>query len=331
MGKVTPEKQKPSLLVLCGPTAVGKTELALLIAERFGCEIISVDSMQVYRYMDIGTAKPTVAERNRSKHYLIDIVDPDENYTLGSFIRDAEAAVQKILTHEKIPLLAGGTGLYFKGFLNGVFAENQIIEAKGQREGKREISSLRHSLRKRLQEEGNATLHRELEQLDPGSAARIHQNDTQRLLRGLEIYYSTGIPWSQHLAIQAKRPHRYRTCKIGLTRPRKELYDRINKRVQYMVEQGLLSEARKLLARGYDKNLKSMQSIGYRHMINFIENNWSWEKALELLARDTRHYAKRQYTWFAGDPEITWYDVNETDTIFHVIELFLEQNKHNSF
>ena len=325
MEKVIPEKQKPSLLVLCGPTAVGKTELALLIAERFGCEIISVDSMQVYRYMDIGTAKPTIAERTRIPHYLIDIVDPDENYTLGSFIKDAESAVKQITSHEKIPLLAGGTGLYFKGFLDGVFAEDKIIDAKDQCEDKREINSLRNSLHKRLDKEGSATLHRELALLDPESAARIHPNDTQRLLRGLEIYYLTGITWSQHLANQTKRPHRYRACKIGLTRPRKDLYTRINIRVHHMVAEGLLSEVRNLLARGYDKNLKSMQSIGYRHMINFIENKWSWEKSLELLARDTRRYAKRQYTWFAGDSEIKWYGVNETETIFHAIELFLAQ------
>jgi tRNA dimethylallyltransferase len=320
-------KQKDSLLVLCGPTAVGKTELALLVAKKFACEIISVDSMQVYRHMNIGTAKPSAAERVRIPHYLIDIVNPDENYTLGRFIGDAETSVQRIRAHGKIPLLAGGTGLYFKGFLDGVFAEDQIIAAKGQGEGDREITTLRHSLRKRLHEEGGASLHRELAMLDPQSAARIHPNDTQRLLRGLEIYHLTGITWSQHLADQVKGPPRYRTLKIGLTRPRKDLYERINKRVLHMVAQGLLSEVKSLLAMGYDKDLKSMQSIGYRHMISFIENKWSWEKALERLARDTRHYAKRQYTWFSGDPEIIWYDVNGTDKIFQTIELFLAQSK----
>ena len=327
MEKVIAGKQKDSLLVLCGPTAVGKTELALLVAEKFACEIISVDSMQVYRHMDIGTAKPTTAERERIPHYLIDIVNPDDNYTLGRFIGDAETSVQRILAHGKIPLLAGGTGLYFKGFLDGVFAEDQIIAAKDQGEGDREITTLRHSLRKRLHEEGSAVLHRKLAQLDPESAARIHPNDTQRLLRGLEIYHLTGITWSQHLADQVKGPPRYRTLKIGLTRPRKNLYERINKRVLHMVAQGLLSEVKGLLAMGYDKDLKSMQSIGYRHMISFIENKWSWEKALERLARDTRHYAKRQYTWFSGDPEIIWYDVKGTDKIFQTIELFLAQSK----
>jgi len=313
------------VLVLCGPTAVGKTELALQVAERFSCEILSVDSMQVYRYMDIGTAKPTTAERSRIPHHLIDIVNPDEHYTLGRFIKDAETAVRIIYSHGKIPLLAGGTGLYFKGFLNGVFSENQTFAVKGEGADKREIDSLRHSLRKKLHEVGRDALHRELAELDPESAARIHPNDTQRLLRGLEIYYLTGITWSKHLTLQENRPSRYRAIKIGLTRPRKSLYERITKRVQHMVAQGLLAEVKNLLAMGYDKKLKSMQSIGYRHMINFIEKTWDWEKALELLARDTRHYAKRQYTWFNSDPEIIWYDVNELDNIFREIDSFLAQ------
>ena len=327
MEKVIPENQTNSLLVLCGPTAVGKTEIALMVAERFSCEIISVDSMQVYRYMDIGTAKPTTAERSRIPHYLIDIVNPDENYTLGRFIRDAETAAQTIYSHGKIPLLAGGTGLYFKGFLDGVFAENQIFAEKNKGTDNRKTPSLRYSLRKKLHEDGRDTLHRELAELDPESAARIHPNDTQRLLRGLEIYHLTGITWSQHLAAQVNKPSRYRTLKIGLTRPRKSLYERINQRVLHMVALGLLAEVKNLLDLGYDKNLKSMQSIGYRHMINFIENKWSWEKALELLARDTRRYAKRQYTWFNSDPEIIWYDVSETDKILRDIELFIAQKK----
>jgi tRNA dimethylallyltransferase len=325
--KAIPENLKHSLLVLCGPTAVGKTELSLLVSEKYACEIISVDSMQVYRHMNIGTAKPTVAERSRIPHYLIDIVNPDENYTLGRFVSDAETAVQAIRDHGKIPLLVGGTGLYFKGFLNGVFAENKIVAEKGRGGGNREITALRHSLRQRLHEKGSETLHRELAEVDPESAARIHPNDTQRLLRGLEIYHLTGTKWSEHLAGQVNSPSRYRTLKLGLTRPRKNLYERIDQRVMQMVTLGLLAEVKNLLAMGYDKNLKSMQSIGYRHMINFIENKWSWEKTLELLARDTRHYAKRQYTWFNNDPEIIWYDVNDTDMILRAIASFIAQKK----
>lgn len=282
--------------------------------------------MQVYRYMDIGTAKPTDVERARIPHYLIDIVNPDENYTLGRFISDAEAAVSTIFGRGKIPLLAGGTGLYFKSFLNGVFAENKLRAVKRTGPYDKETTPLRHSLRARLRDEGSDSLYRELIKLDPESAARIHPNDTQRLLRGLEIYYATGVTWSQHLAVQEKTTPPYRTLKIALTRPRKNLYERINQRVLYMVAQGFLDEVKNLLAMGYDKNLKTMQSIGYRHIINFIENKWSWEKTVELLARDTRHYAKRQYTWFNSDPEIIWYDARETDMIFNTIASFIAES-----
>jgi tRNA dimethylallyltransferase len=314
------------LLVLCGPTAVGKTELSLQIAERFSCEIIGVDSMQVYRHMDIGTAKPTAAERSRIPHYLIDIVDPDEDYTLGTFIKDAEAAIKAICSHKNIPLLTGGTGLYFRGLLNGVFDE-LVGPEKELTADKKKRETIRQDLRKRLAEEGSKKLHSEFAEFDPESAQRIHPNDAQRILRGLEIFYTTGIPWSKHLANQSEKNLSFRALKIGLTRPRKELYTRIDQRVQHMAEQGLLSEVKNLLAMGFDDKLKSMQSIGYRHMINFIEGKWTWEQALELLARDTRHYAKRQYTWFNNDPEIIWHDVGETDKIFQDVENFILKNK----
>ena len=189
-----------------------------------------------------------------------------------------------------------------------------------------ERTAIKQKLRSRLTKEGSGRLHNELAEVDPESARRIHANDTHRILRGLEIFYTTGIPWSKHLADQNKNKKNYRVLKIGLTRPRKELYARIDQRVQDMAEQGLLAEVKKLLHMGYDKKLKSMQSLGYRHMINFIEGNWSWDESLEMLARDTRHYAKRQFTWFNKDPDIIWHDVNETDTIFHDIHEFLIKN-----
>jgi tRNA dimethylallyltransferase len=315
---------KQKLLVLCGPTAVGKTELSLEIAEKFSCEIIGVDSMQVYRYMDIGTAKPTTTERARITHYLIDVVNPDENYTLGRFVKDAEEAIQTIDSHKNIPLLAGGTGLYFKGLLEGVFDEsNYAAENKSGSLGEKN-KSFKQKLRQKLQEEGNEAMHSELAKVDPDSAKRIHSNDTQRILRGLEIYYLTGITWSNHLTNHKKKNSQYKVLKIGLTRPREELYERIDQRVQFMANEGLLSEVKKLLVMGYGKELKAMQSIGYRHMLNYIDGSWTWEQTLELLARDTRHYAKRQYTWFNNDPEIIWHDVREKDNILQDIGKFLK-------
>jgi len=313
------------IIAVCGPTAVGKTELSLEIAEAFTCEIVSVDSMQVYRYMDIGTAKPNSAERDRIRHYLIDMVPPDKNYTLGRFVQDANDAIQNIKSHGNIPLLVGGTGLYFKGLFEGVFNENKFA-GQSPINNKDRAGSVKDDLRMRLEQEGKDSLYRELSKVDPESAARIHPNDTQRLLRGLEIFYDTGIPWSRHLAKQAQNQSRYETLKIGLSRPRKELYDRINKRVHLMVEQGLLDEVKKLLAMGYAKKLKAMQAIGYRHMLNFLEGEWTWEQTLELLARDTRHYAKRQFTWFNGDAEITWYDVRHKEDIFKHIESFVHRD-----
>ena len=282
--------------------------------------------MQVYRHMDIGTAKPTQGERERIKHYLIDIIDPDENYTLGRFVNDATEAIQKVCSHNNIPLLVGGTGLYFKGLLQGVFAEDDYaVEVAADRK-KGSTCSVKEELRRRLEVEGNASLYRELEEVDPDSAERIHPNDTQRLLRGLEIFHTTGIPWSRHLADQRKKTAQYKTLKIGLTRPRQELYERIDKRVRLMAEQGLLDEVKKLLAMGYDKKLKAMQAIGYRHMINFLDGKWTWEQTLELLARDTRHYAKRQFTWFNNDKEILWYDLRQQDTIVKDIKRFITED-----
>jgi tRNA dimethylallyltransferase len=315
--------QKIKIIVLCGPTAVGKTALSLQIAETFSCEIISVDSMQVYRNMDIGTAKPTKTERDRVKHYLIDIVDPDETYTLGRFVKDADEAIQEITSHNNIPLLVGGTGLYLKGLLEGVFDESAPGVDIHTGKYKAKTGSVKDDLRKRLQQEGNEILYRELAEVDPDSAKRIHPNDTQRLLRGLEIFYVTGIPWSRHLADQRKSIRNYHAFKIGLTRPRQELYARIDRRVRLMVEQGLLDEVRKIVGLGYDRQLKAMQAIGYRHMVNFLDGNWTWEQTLELLARDTRHYAKRQFTWFNNDKEILWYDVRQKDKILEDIKRFI--------
>jgi tRNA dimethylallyltransferase len=282
--------------------------------------------MQVYRYMDIGTAKPSAEERARIPHYLIDIVDPDEDYTLGTFIRDAEKAIRIICSHANTPLLAGGTGLYFKGLLNGLFNENNTDPEKQSAKNCQHKTAMKQELQVRLAKEGGAKLYNELAEVDPETADRIHPNDTQRILRGLEIYHTTGIPWSLHLAAQINEGKKHNVLKVGLTRPREELYDRIDQRVKLMVQQGLLTEVKKLLDMDYNSELKSMQSIGYRHMINYIEGRWDWDKTLELLARDTRRYAKRQFTWFNKDPEILWFDIKEKDRILQAIGDFLIKN-----
>ena len=318
-----PVNQTDKILVLLGPTAVGKTELSLSIAEKFSCEIIGVDSMQVYKYMDIGTAKPTEQERLRIPHHLIDIVYPDDNYTVGRFATDAQNAIQTIKNNQHVALLAGGSGLYFRGLLEGLFDLNNPDQKTNNRTTTSDTELIREHLKERLAKEGREQLFAELNDLDPDSAKRIHPNDTQRLLRALEVFKTTGIPWSQHLTRQQAKPRQYDVLKLGLTRSREELYKRIDQRVQVMIEQGLLEEVRKLLDMGYHGELKSMQSIGYRHMVNYIRGEWDWHESIELLARDTRRYAKRQYTWFKQDPEIIWHEVSEQDAILAEIEEFL--------
>jgi tRNA dimethylallyltransferase len=301
------------VVALIGPTAVGKTSLSLKICREFNAEIVSVDSMQVYRYMDIGTAKATQAERAQVLHHLIDIVDPDQDYHAASFVQDCLAAIADIHQRSAVPLLTGGTGLYLQALKYGLF------------EAPAADSEIRTTLKQRLQKEGSTTLHQELRHCDPATAERLHPHDGVRIIRALEVFETTGRPMSQHIRDQARRcSDRFLNfITIGLTCPRSQLYQRINKRSKQIVESGLEAEVRGLLAMGYKAELKSMQSIGYRHMLNCISGTWSRTEMLELLARDTRRYAKRQYTWFNRDQSIRWFERSQTDTILTSIRSFL--------
>lgn len=305
------------IIVLVGPTAIGKTALSLDIASAFNCEIVSIDSMQVYRYMDIGTAKATSAERATIPHHLIDIVDPDEQYDAAQFVDDATAAIALVHKKEKIPLMTGGTGLYLKAFTEGIFTSMPIN------------AEIRKNLKKRMEEEGSAFLHHELSLCDPLSAVRIHTNDSQRILRALEIYQSTGIPWSEHLRSQAKKREQkslQNMLQIGLTCDRQFLYERINGRCQQMIQDGLEQEVYDLFSRGFGKELPSLNAIGYRHMIHYIEHSWTMAETLSNLARDTRRYAKRQYTWFNGLNTIEWYQTGSNKEILSRITQWFSSN-----
>ena len=311
--KITTEITKP-VLVLVGPTAVGKTDLSLRLSHEFNGEIISVDSMQVYRYMDIGTAKASLQERQDIPHHLIDIVDPDDEYNAARFIRDSLTAIQKIHDKGALPLLTGGSGLYLRALRHGLFPEVPVD------------SILRKKLKQKIKEEGNLKLHRELAGHDPVSAAKIHPNDSYRIVRGLEIFLSSGIPLSKHIEQQRQgdvQPLFSHLLTIGLTCPRAELYARIDKRSALMIEGGLEDEVRRLLARGYTPDLKSMQSIGYRHLTNHINGIWSLEETQNFLARDTRHYAKRQFTWFNKDQTIRWMDRQDHRSILQEVGRWL--------
>lgn len=304
---------KPVLFLL-GPTAIGKTDLSLQLASRFNCEIISVDSMQVYKYMDIGTAKILEGERAGIVHHLIDIIEPNENYDAVQFTRDALNAIRGIHLKGKIPLLTGGTGLYYKALIDGIFP------------GIASDSVVREKLIDRLKIEGHNVLHDELKICDYVSASKIHKNDTHRLLRALEVYYLTRTPWSQFLGKEETIPGHIKltnTLKIGLQCSRDKLYERINLRTGQMLGGGLEKEVRGLLDMGYERDLKSMGSIGYRHMVKFIFKEWSYGEMERLLARDTRRYAKRQGTWFAKMRDIYWVEPGEKRKTKELIENWL--------
>ncbi len=302
------------VLVLVGPTAVGKTALSLCLAHRYNCEIVSVDSMQVFRYMDIGTAKVLPSERKDVAHHLIDIVDPDEKYDAAMFSKDALMSIRDIHGRGKIPLLTGGTGLYLRALIQGMFSEPPVD------------AQIRLELQRRLSNEGLSILYEELRLIDCISAERIQKNDSQRILRALEIFYTSGIPWSTHLEEQRCQSPQIEfdnLLQIGLTCDRERLYSRINQRCQQMIEDGLEKEVRNLMAMGYDSTLKSLGSIGYRHMINYLQGTWSFEDMLRLLARDTRRYAKRQYTWFSKMHNLEWFPVNDQEKISNLIDHWL--------
>lgn len=287
------------LIALVGPTAVGKTELAFRLVQQFNCEIISMDSMQVYRGMDIGTAKPDPQERAAVPHHLIDIANPDEQYDAARFVADSLAAIEQIAARKKTALLTGGTGLYLKALLEGLF--DALPTNK----------EIREHLRQRLEQEGRAALHAELCRIDPAAGARIHLNDTQRLLRGLEIFQASGRTWTELIEEQQRagqgRVVFSRVFQAGLTCDKVGLHQRIEQRSKAMIGQGLIEEVERLREMGYGPELPSMQAIGYRHVNNFFAGQWNKAELLEQLIFDTRRYAKRQMTWFAANKELRWF------------------------
>ena len=306
------QQRKIRILVVCGPTAVGKTTAAIRLAERFGGEVVNADSVQVYRYMDIGTAKPTGAERAQARHHLVDVADPDETFDAARFTRLGRAAVTDIVQRGKVPIVAGGSGLYIKALLYGLAKQAPSDPA------------LREKLRQDAQEHGSAALHRRLSKVDPETAARVHPNDVVRIVRALEVYTLTGEPLSAHHRAHGFANAPYDTFKIGLDSDRASLYRRIDARVDAMMADGLDAEVRGLLDQGFGVHLKSMQTLGYRHMTDYLYGRLSLADAVETLKRDTRRFAKRQFTWFRADPDIRWVRVEDIETLFSDIAVFLE-------
>ena len=304
---------KPRLIVLAGPTGVGKTELALQLAAAFGGEIISADAMQVYRFMDIGTAKPTIEQRSLVKHHLLDVADPNETFNAALFIKQAQPVIKELHQQRKPIFVVGGTGLYIKALLGGLFAGPQANEP------------LRASYREALSAHGSAYLYEKLKRRDEQAARRINPHDAVRIIRALEVFEISG----QSIVEQQRQHHfgqrRYDYLKIGLMLERQSLFDRIGQRTDQMMTSGLVEEVRHLLALGYAASLKPMQSLGYRHVARYLEGLHDLPAAIAAIKRDTRRYAKRQMTWFGSDREMIWFRPDDRDAIAKTVASFLSK------
>ena len=308
------QMQKPPVVVVTGPTASGKTPLAIEIAQQFGGEIVNADSMQVFRYMDVGTAKPSLDQRAQVPHHLLDVVTPDVPYSAGRYAEEARKVAAEIHGRSKIVVLAGGTGLYIRAFLEGLLQTGEADPV----------------LRTELEDQNRAAveagdpqrLHRRLAKVDPEAADRIHPNDVRRIIRALEIAGRVGEPASSLRAEHAFADRPYRTLHLALDPGREALAARIDRRCGEMIENGLLREARALRERGYGPELRPMRAIGYRHMTPVVDGADTLANAIEVMRRDTRHFARRQRTWLRKVANVRWQRPDELQAILAAVESF---------
>jgi tRNA dimethylallyltransferase len=285
------------LVTIVGPTAVGKSGLALHLAQWFPIEIVGADSRQVYRYMDIGTNKPSLAERAAVPHHVIDVIEPDEDFSLAMYHQLAMEAINTTQQQGRLPLLVGGSGLYVWSLVEGW----QIPQVPPKQQ-------LRHQLEARAEREGSHSLYHELQNIDPAAAAKINPNNTRRLIRALEIYYTTGQNPSE---LQRKESPGFPILLIGLTQERSELYSRIDRRVDKMIQKGLVEEVEQLSKRGYDPSLPSMSGIGYKQIGQFLRSEMTLPLAIDKIKYETHRLARHQYAWFRlSDSRIHWFDLN---------------------
>ncbi len=285
------------VIAIVGPTASGKSELALSLAERISGEIVNYDSVQIFRHFNIGTAKPGAEELRRVPHHMIDIREPVEVFTAGDYQREARFVLEDIRERGKTPVLAGGTGFYLRALTEGLF------------DGPARSVYWRNRLEMLAERKGRPHLHRILKRLDPGAADRIAERDKPKIIRALEVRLETGRALSTHLEERPRDPLvGFSVHFVGLDPPRDELYRRINERVCRMFDAGLVEEVRALLNRGIPPSVKAFEAIGYRHVIPQLDSCINWQDTIRIIQRDTRHYAKRQMTWFRKQPEVTWFD-----------------------
>ena len=302
------------LIFILGPTAIGKTEIALRMAQQIDAEIVSLDSRQLYRQMNIGTAKPTPAQQEAIPHHLIDCADIDQHFSVADYQRLGDAALVDIRKRHRRALVVGGAGLYFRALVDGLFP------------GPGADFTIRERLRREAAENGASTLHERLHQCDPDSAARIHPKNMVRVIRALEVYELTGKPISEHQAQWKSFGVRYEFRAFGLDMPRENLYNRIEARVDRMIANGLIEEVKQILDAGYSPDCVALRSFGYKEIINYLGGHLTLFEAVALLKQNTRQFAKRQLTWFRGDSRIEWRNLSLFASINDLVSNLLEQN-----
>ncbi|HJA93888.1 MAG TPA: tRNA (adenosine(37)-N6)-dimethylallyltransferase MiaA [Candidatus Eisenbergiella merdipullorum] len=308
------EAKKRPLIILTGPTAVGKTALSIKLAEETGGEIISADSMQVYRHMNIGSAKIRPEETKGVPHHLIDVLDPWEEFNVTVFQRMAKQAIREIWGRDHIPILAGGTGFYIQAVLYDIdFTENA------------EDTSIRKALERTAQEKGAAYLHQMLKEVDEKAAAQIHANNIKRVVRALEYYMQTGQKISEHNEQERRRESAYNACYFVLNDKRESVYARIDRRVDQMLSEGLVREVKALKEMGCTRDMVSMQGLGYKEILGYLDGEYDLERAIYLIKRDTRHFAKRQLTWFRRERDVIWLDRQEFASEGEILACMLQK------
>ncbi len=301
------------LIILTGPTAVGKTALSVALAKRIGGEIISADSMQVYRGMDIGSAKVTEEERQGVPHHLIDVLDPEDEFNVVLFQKMAMKAIREILSRGRYPILVGGTGFYIQSVLYNIdFTENH------------EDGVLRRNLEELANREGNEAVHKLLEEKDPASAAAIHPNNLKRTIRALEYFNQTGEKISEHNAREREKTSVWNSACFVLTDDRRCLYERIDRRVDKMISNGLVGEVRELKRKGCRRDMVSMQGLGYKEILDYLDSRCTLEEAVYTVKRDSRHFAKRQLTWFRREKDVIWLDRTKLKTDEEILNCIME-------
>ena len=295
------------MVIIVGPTSVGKTELSLVLAEKLNGEIVSADSRQIFRFMDIGTDKPSAEIQETIPHYMIDVANPDEYYSAGKYSREARKAIETIISKGRLPIIAGGAGLYIRALTDGIFPEVK------------KDYNLKTELRKKAESEGIEHLYNYLKEIDSETASRLSTTDTQRIIRAVEVFKVEGKPLSDLMKTK-DIPFEYTPVYIGLSRERPEIYRRIEKRVDSMIERGFVDEVKKLRKMGYHRNLDSMRAVGYRELNQYLEGEITLNQAVNLIKQKSRNYAKRQITWFKKNEQIQWFNIENNGKMENIVK-----------